>query len=265
MSTIVIAEPGCTHEGSYAAMVRLLETAAQCGANVWKPQFCSDPALMCERRHIGRDHPKRAYYEKAYSWLQFPIGWHADFREHCHRLGMKYAVTAYLPADVFTLEPYVDILKIASFEARDIAIRTACKYAKVPMLVSTGMEADLDDLRNDWRGINADFLHCVSSYPAPLSDMNLQVLRGEYLQGLSDHSRNLSTGAVAVACGAKFIETHYRLDDCDPNNPDFVVAFSPAEFAQYIRNVRDAELMLGSGKKELQPCEQDMAKYRVMS
>lgn len=265
MKTLVIAEPGCTAEGDYRAMVRLLETAHQCGADVWKPQWTSDPAQMCERRHIPTDHPKRHYYEKAYAWLNWPVEWHGDFRNRCRVFGMKYACTAFLPADVFTIEPYVDYVKIASFEAGDEAIRTACKYVSKPVLLSTGMTSYLEVdllLKSTWQ-----LLHCVSSYPAPASEMNLRVLSdggyGRYA-GLSDHSKHLLTGALAVARGARFIEAHYRLDDCDPSNPDYGVAFTPAEFAEYIQNIRTAESMMGDGIKRQQRSEAWALPYRVM-
>jgi N,N'-diacetyllegionaminate synthase len=102
-------------------------------------------------------------------------------------------------------------------------------------------------------------LHCVSAYPAPISEMNLRAVG----RGLSDHSRNLLTGAVAVGAGARIIETHYRLDTCHPTNPDYAVAFTPAEFTQYVKNIRDAEAMMGDGVKKRQPCEEWAVPYRV--
>jgi len=264
--TLVIAEPGCTAEGDKNNMLRLLETAKACGADVWKPQWTSDPASMCERRHIGRDHAQRGHYERAYGWLAFPVEWHQEFRTRCVELGMQYACSVYLPQDVATVEPFVDYHKVSSFEATDgemiAAHRALTRQGN--LIVSMGMVDDIDDLQNDWRGLRADYLHCVSAYPAPLSAMNLAVI-DDLVDGLSDHSGCLVTGAVAVALGAEIIETHYRLDDCNPDNPDYAVAFSPAEFTQYIKNIRDAELMLGDGIKRRQPCEEWAVPYRVVS
>jgi sialic acid synthase SpsE len=274
MSVLVIAEPGCSAEGDKATMLRLLETAHRCGANVWKPQFTSNAQRMCERRHIGLEHPKRAYYERAYSWLAFPVEWHEEFRTRCHALGMQYACSVYLPEDVATIAPLVDCLKISSFEAGDQSMAESVKEHSRMLIVSAGMHSL--DVAQWWQLFRSGckVLHCVSAYPAPLDSMNLSVLWAqqdiyEYAEsdynGLSDHSRHLLTGAVAVGAGAKIIETHYRLDTCHPSNPDYAVAFTPAEFAQYIRNIRDAEKMLGDGEKKLQPCEEAMAQYRVVS
>ena len=266
--TLVIAEPACTHEGRLDRIVALLETAAECGANVFKPEWVSDPEQMLARRHIGPDHPQHDYYARAYGWLAFPLEWHTELSQRAHALGLQYACTSFLPQDVMTLDPFVDAHKVASFESADVEMRHAHRPHRKLIYVSHGGGSPWIE----W-GARALQLHCVSAYPAPLKAMNLAVLRdetrgpegGEYprYDGLSDHSRHVLTGAVAVALGARLIETHYRLDSCDPQNPDYPVSFTPAEFAQYIHNIREAEVMLGDGVKKLEPCEQAMVPYRV--
>jgi sialic acid synthase SpsE len=278
VSVLIIAEPGATAEGCKQTLLKLLETAHGCGANVFKPQWTSNPQRMCERRHIGPEHPKRAYYERAYSWLAFPVEWHEEFRTRCHALGMQYACSVYLPDDVATIAPLVDYLKISSFEAMDRHMSWAVerilrqrRIRKPKIVVSLGMQSsrsETDECYAIWSWHRVRYvpamLHCVSSYPAPLGSLgltNIPVSGG----GFSDHSRHLLAGAVAACCGAEIIETHYRLDTCHPSNPDYAVAFTPAEFAQYIRNIRDAETMMGDGEKKPQPCEEAMAQYRVVS
>lgn len=260
---IILAEPGCTHEGSLDVLLKLLHTAADCGASCFKPQWVSDAVQMCERRHIGPDHPKRAYYEQAYRWNQFPIEWHAQLRQACTQRGMQYACTVFLPQDVAMIAPFVDYLKISSFEHQDDAMYFASEVSMKPTIASTGV-TDGDPMR--WPHVR--WLHCVSAYPTPVDELNLMVLwpdddLGDMYSGFSDHSRNVLTGAVAVGAGAQILETHFRLLDCDPNNPDYAVAFTPHEFALYIQNVRTAERMMGDGVKKIQPSEQWAIPYKV--
>jgi N,N'-diacetyllegionaminate synthase len=275
LSVLVIAEPGCTAEGDKATMLRLLETAHACGANVWKPQWTSDPVQMCERRHIGPDHSKRAYYEAAYRWLQWPVEWHAEFRDRCKALGMQYACSVYLPQDVATVAPFVDYLKISSFEAMDRAMSFDVgellrrrRIRKPKILVSVGMQSkdERDECLDLWSWHRVRYyptmLHCVSAYPAPLESLELHDIP-TCGWGFSDHSRHLMAGAIAFARGAEVVETHYRLDTCHPSNPDYAVAFTPAEFTQYIQNIRDAETMMGTGEKRIQECEKAMLPFRV--
>ena len=272
--TLILAEPGCTAQGDFDTYLRLIETAAECGASCWKPQWVSDPAQMCERRHIGVDHPKRAYYLKAYGWLAFPLDWHTHFRHRCTQFGLQYACSVFVPQDVAVIAPLVDYLKISSFEACDGALVAAAMWHHPRVILSSGMQSADDGLECAYVPVGDDgyeeravwaHLHCVSSYPAPLQAMNLSVLRAwrEGQRGLSDHSRNVLTGAVAVGAGATILETHYCLDDCDPENPDYPVAFTPGEFAEYIRNVRTAEAMMGDGVKRVQECEKWALPYRV--
>jgi N,N'-diacetyllegionaminate synthase len=121
---------------------------------------------------------------------------------------------------------------------------------------------NIDQIRNRW-GVSADLLHCVSSYPAPIDQINLAVLRQGWCSGLSDHSRDLDMGMMAVCAGAKVVETHFRLYDCDPVNPDYPVAFDPGELAMYVGKIRKAERALGDGVKRVQPSEEWALPYRV--
>ncbi len=287
--TLVIAEPGCTGEGHFDAMLHLLEVARASGADVWKPQWVSSAARHLERRsaRLNPDEKAAFYqkYERPYSWLQWPAEWHQTFQSRCHELGMQYACSVCLPEDVAIVAPFVDYLKISSFEAQDVDLVREALLAMygndrddsgvyvANVIVSTGMSNEITDWRiwEDGRCREPRFvLHCVSAYPAPLDQMNLGVISGNgrhfgesSFSGLSDHSRNLVTGAVAVGAGATVIEAHYRLTECDLDNPDYVVSFTPEEFTEYIANIRQAELMMGNGIKQIQPCEREMARYQV--
>lgn len=264
MAVLVIAEPGCTHEGDKATMLKLLETAHQCGANVWKPQWTSDPVQMCERRHIGPDHPKRAYYEQAYGWLAFPAEWHREFSEKCHAVGMKYAVTCFLPKDVWTVEPFVDMLKVSSFENDYSGLLMTARATGKRTIVSLGGRKLQGGVLNIPYH-QPDALLCTSEYPARLRSMALDLIRQHGLGGLSDHSRRVNMGGYAVAKGATVIETHYRLETCHPSNPDFAVAFTPSEFAQYIANIRESEDACVIDEQARDEAQEWALPYRVVS
>jgi len=269
VSVLVVAEPGCSAEGDKATMVRLLETAAQCGAGAWKPQFCSNPVLMCERRHIRHDHPKRGYYERAYSWLRFPVLWHADFRDRCHALGMQYVVSVFLTQDVAAVALFADIIKISSFENGDAGLLRAAVRSGKPVIVSTGMlkRWSWAFWRLKWyqRVHGVRLLQCTSAYPVDLNQLNLKAIGACGLDGLSDHSRDMIVGGLAVANGAEVVEAHYALYDCNPENPDAGVAFSPGEFEIYIKNIRKAEQANGTGDKQPQGQETWAHPYRAAS
>lgn len=259
--TLVIAEPGCTAEGNLHRMMRLIDVAAACGANVYKSTWIFDLPQMMTRRNRSLDSEDYDYWRKVYGWHVWPVEWHDILSFKCHSLGMQYACTVHTPNAVEPVAPAVDMFKISSFEG-DYDLRVATSRTGKKTIVSTGMGRD-DSVFYRLAG-QERILQCTSCYPAPPKSLNIAVLRGEVAPcGLSDHSRDVITGAVAVGAGARIIEAHYRLDDCDPSNPDYATAFSPAEFAEYIRNIRKAEVMMGDGVKRIEPCEEPMLKYRV--
>lgn len=261
MSVLVIAEPGCTAEGDLGKMLALAVVArgADCGA--FKPQFCSNAERMCERRNIGLDHPQREYYERAYGWLRWSESSLAEMRQLCRELGLQFALTVFIPEDVPVAAQYADILKIASFENGDCALLKAAAKTDRRVIISTGMVGGDDEIHTI---DDAEHLHCTSAYPAPIEALNLRVIRNHWnIGGLSDHSRDLDVGAFAVCAGAYIIETHFRLYDCNPNNPDYPVAFDPGELAMYVGKIRKAERAMGNGVKRVQPCEEWALPYRV--
>lgn len=284
--TLIIAEPGSTHDGKLDTMLRLIDVAVECGADVFKSQWVSSAQMMCDRRHAPE-------YLDSYLKLQYPIEWHAELREHAKARGLAYACTAYLSGDPTLLAPFVDYLKLSSFECNDAVLYREVILAKQterhldygqllsgvhvsPVIVSTGMQQAAE---HEWRIWDKKkcyapeaVLHCVSSYPTPLSALNLLLCsgNGQYdgeprYSGFSDHSHDVRVGAWAVAAGATILETHFRLDECDPANKDYAVAFTPAEFKQYVQNVRDCEAALGDGVKRVMPAEEPMLRYRVQA
>lgn len=264
--TMVIAEIGSCHDGELEKAYRLIETAKAAGADVVKAQYWSSAERMVERR-------KAPEYLEVYRAYQTPKAWLPLLRERCEAVGVQFACSSYLPEDVWTVAQQTDIMKIASFEANDeehLAQHAWWLQKRKTVIVSLGLGADgikacralgwayqeaaLDGLR---------FLHCVSSYPAPVDQLALS--RIARLRGYSDHSvAHLETmGALAVAAGARIIERHIRLDDTSPDNPDASCGMSPAGFQRYVDAIRQAEAAMGDGSCGMQPCETDMARYRV--
>ncbi len=82
MKTLIIAEPGSTHEGDYDTMLRLIKCAADCKVDVFKNQWTSSAERMCARRHAPE-------YLESYRKLQYPLAWHASLREVCREHGIS--------------------------------------------------------------------------------------------------------------------------------------------------------------------------------
>ena len=255
----VIAEPGCTHEGSLRAMRALINLAAFCGADVYKGQWMSDPAAVCARRNAPD-------YRRYYDWLAYPVAWHKELAAYCASRGLRYAVTVYLPGDVAAIAPYVSLYKVSSFEAMDgdlLAAYAALEDDK-PLVVSCGMGATVR--RGLFGKRPVQLLLCVSAYPTRPEDLHLSDIRARGFDGLSDHTPPdcVDTGGLAVAAGATVVERHVRLRGANVTNPDCSVAMRDGAFAQYVRFVRRAEIIMGE-PQPVRPraAEAPMARYRV--
>ena len=255
----VIAEAGTTPGGKLETMRRMIGAGAKAGADAVKFQWCSNPEKLCQRRNAPE-------YLETYRLLAFDPAWHLALWRECEEQGVKYMATGYLPEDIRTLALFVHAFKVASFEACDRAfIRRHYLYDR-PVFISTGMcdESELAWLLSQRkRHPQVKLLHCVTAYPAPTNELNLAAIRQCGLDGYSDHSGRPSTGALAVAAGARIIEVHFRSQDADPIHPDFPHSLDEGQLGEYIASIRDVEEMLGDGVKRVMPSEEPLLRFRV--
>jgi sialic acid synthase SpsE len=260
---LVIAEIGSCHDGSIEKAHRLIVAAKDAGADVAKFQFWSNADRLAQRRGAEA-------YREIYRRYQMPAEWLPELHAYCDAVGIEFMTTVYLPEDVGVVAPFVNRFKVASFEAADPKLQAALGAIDNPVIVSSGMrdETEVWRLMDEWLDACRDvsWLHCVSSYPAPVDALNLRVISDrEFAFGFSDHSEPTLTwtGALAVAAGAPIVEAHLRLDDTDIENPDAPHAMDPRQFREYVRHIRFAETALGDGNKRLMPCEAPMTAYKV--
>lgn len=268
MNTMVIAEIGNCHDGSERAALALVDAARAAGADVVKAQYYSNPARLARRRNMP---PAQG---DVYARYRLPRLWLPMLSDAAHTAGLQFACTTYLPDDVEDVAPWVDLLKISSFESQDKELLVAHirpLAAGKPVLISLGMGASQRTAR-DWLGRGVDeprpdirFLACTSAYPAPMHELNIAALRIPGYFGYSDHAPGCVdwTGAVAVAAGARAVERHIRLSDTPSDNPDYPHAMDPAGFMRYVEHIRNAAVALGDGMVKVQQCETESLRYRV--
>jgi N-acetylneuraminate synthase/N,N'-diacetyllegionaminate synthase len=257
----VLCEPGSTADGRLDTMYALMDVAVAAGCTTFKPQFTSSPERLCARRHAPA-----ATYLASYRKLAWPMSSMMSMSRHARHLGLRFVVSVYLPEDAAIIAPYVDALKISSFEHESLDLVQAAHATGKPVYISTGMGTVASVVTASRQA--AALFHCVSRYPTPLDALNLAAIRtmaqwAAIPIGYSDHSADVRVGAWAVGYGAELVEVHMRLDDCDPANLDYAVSLPPAALATYVTNVRDAERARGDGVKRPQAAEAPMQAYRV--
>ena len=152
------------------------------------------------------------------------------------------------------------VYKIASFEITDIPLIEYAASKHKPMVLATGIATE-EDIQlaveacrrmgnNDITG-----LKCTSSYPAPVEEANLCMIRDlaerfQVKSGLSDHTLGSVSPIVAVTQGASMIEKHFILNR-SIGGPDCSFSMEEKDFAQMVKDVRMAELSLGKTTYEL--------------
>jgi len=269
--TFVVAEAGVNHDGDLDVARRLVDAAADAGADAVKFQTFRADAL------VSREAPKAAYQRETTGidesqrdmlrHLELGPEAHADLGEHARRRGLLFFSAPFDEASVDLLEAMgVALLKVPSGEITNLPLLRHMARKGRPMLVSTGMST-LDEVQRAIETIRAEgcsllaLLHCVSAYPAPAAETNLRAmdtLRDRFgcPVGLSDHSLGIEVAIAAVARGAAIVEKHLTLDTNLPG-PDHRASLDPNEFTAMVRAIRAVESALGDGDKRPMPCEAD--------
>lgn len=251
--TYIIAEAACAHNGNIQNAIGMIDVAMAAGCDAVKFQAFNPDYI-----------PNITEYEKRYlEKVQFNKMDFEQLRDYAGNRGVDFFLTPFDFASVdLCIELGMSKVKIPSGRLTDGPFVQYIQDRFDNLIVSTGM-LEQNEIIKIKKRVKAKWLHCVTAYPAPEDQLNLNVLKGKTFDGLSDHTISTWVPAIAVACGAEIIEKHFTLSRGLPG-PDQRCSLEPVELMDMVKNVRDVEKMLGSGKKRLMPCEQDM-KYRKVN
>ena len=255
----VIAEMSANHNGSLETALKIIDAASQAGADAVKLQtYRPDTITMKSEREEFRIKgglwDGRTLYD-LYEQAHMPWDWHAPLFAHARLRGVTIFSSPFDSSAVDLLEDLnAPAYKIASFEAIDIALIKYVAGTGKPMIISTGM-ADAEEIGEAIEAAMAGgcrelaLLHCVSGYPAPAADYNLNTIpdmikRFGRVTGLSDHTLDNTTAICSVALGCALIEKHFTLDRSG-NGPDDSFSLEPAGLKQLCEGVHTAWSALG--------------------
>lgn len=271
LQTLIIAEAGVNHNGEINLAKKLIEGAALAGADLVKFQTFSAEKI------VTRNAPKAGYQldfsntsESQFEMLQkleLGKGVLEKLIQHAEKCGIKLFSTGFDAESVDMLvELGQEILKIPSGEITNLPLLQHIGKKNMRVILSTGM-SDLNEVGNAIKILeNAGtarekitILHCTSSYPAPIEDINLMAMHSmrdafKVTTGYSDHSAGIEVAIAAVALGAKVIEKHFTLDKSLPG-PDHKASLDLAELKELVVAIRNIEKALGDGAKRLMPSE----------
>ena len=257
----IIAELSANHNGSLDVAKETVKAAKRAGADCIKLQTYTADTLTIDSKKddfkisSGSIWDERTFYD-LYQEAYTPWEWHKELMDTAKEEGLICFSSPFDPTAVDFLEGLnVPAYKIASFEITDIPLIEYTASKGKPIILSTGI-ATMADIRlavEACRRVgNNDIalLKCTSSYPAPIEEANLIMVkdlaeRFDVISGLSDHTLGATAPLVATCMGAKIIEKHFILDK-SIGGPDASFSLDEKEFKEMVDAVRIAEQAAGN-------------------
>lgn len=269
----VIAEVGVNHNGNLDTALKLIDIAADAGADAVKFQtFAADRLVTRDAPKASYQHETTADAESHYSMiakLELSAQDHHRLVRRCEERGILFLSSPFDEQSADLLhELQVPAFKIPSGELTNLPYLAHIAHFGLPMIVSTGM-ATLGEVETAVELIRSEgspplvLLHCVSNYPAAAADVNLRAI-GTLSQafgvvaGYSDHTLGLEVSLAAVALGACVVEKHFTTNR-DLPGPDHRSSIEPAQLRNLVAGIRVVEAALGDGCKRPTPSEASIA------
>lgn len=258
----IIAEVGSVHDGSFGNALKLIEAAAQSGADTVKFQtHIAEAESLADAPAPAyfRDEPRLAYFRRtAFNEQEW-----RRLAEHAKTQGLGFLSSPFSLEAVELLENVgVSAYKIPSGEVTNIPLLELVAKTGKPVLLSSGM--------SNWRELDAavaalkdggplTIMQCSSIYPCPPERVGLNVL-GEMQRrygvsvGYSDHTLGIAAPLAAAACGASVIEKHFTFSKLMYGS-DAKHSMEPGEFRAMATALREIWGMLGNpvDKDDLSP------------
>lgn len=265
--TIIIAEAGVNHNGSLDLALKLVDAAADAGADYVKFQTFRAAELVTQSAakadyQIKASGNAESQFEMLLR-LELTEKMHHELIAHCNKRNIGFLSTGFDIESVnFLVKVGQKLFKVPSGEITNLPYLQHIGKLGLPIILSTGMatlgdiEAAIDIFEKAGTSRSKiTVLHCTTEYPAPIEGVNLRAMQSIGLAfgvdiGYSDHTNGIEVPIAAVALGAKIIEKHFTLDRKLPG-PDHQASLEPSELNAMVAAIRNVEIALGDGVKRL--------------
>jgi N,N'-diacetyllegionaminate synthase len=271
MSVFIIAEAGVNHNGSIDLAKKLIDVAANSGADAVKFQTFKAENLVAKNT-------QKAEYQKQTTdatesqfdmikKLELDIDTHKKLITYCQEKNIIFLST---PFDHDSIDLLSDLglqtFKIPSGEITNLPYLRRIGSLDKQIVLSTGM-SNLQEVGDALTALissgaskeNITVLHANTMYPTPMKDVNLNAMltiqkEFDVAVGYSDHTLGIEVDIAAVAMGASCIEKHFTLDKT-MEGPDHKASLEPEELKAMVNAIRNIEKALGSSEKKPSPSE----------
>ena len=270
----IIAEAGVNHNGIIDNAFKLVDAAVMAGCDAVKFQTWVTEKVYSRDKSIKPDYQEHTTdaAESEYDTIKKLELSFEDFghiKDYCEQKKITFFST---PDEVdsanFLAKLGVGIMKTASQDVTNVPFLKHVAGLGMPVIFSTGA-CTLSELAEGVEAISSEtkeliILHCISSYPAPMAQLNLAVIPNlkqmfGYPVGLSDHTTGVEAACASVALGARVFEKHLTLDKT-MSGPDHQASLNPEEMRNYCKTLRNVRSAMGDGVKRIMPCEENTRK-----
>lgn len=235
-SPFVIADAGVNHECDMDLAKRLIDEAAEGGADAIKFQTYKAETIACKKSPAYWDtekEPTKSQFELFKKYDSFWKNEYERLKTHCDAAGIEFMSTPFDVESATFLNDLMDVFKVSSSDITNKPfIEFICGFGK-PVILSTGASF-LPEIESavGWiaaKGNTLALLHCVLNYPTADRDANLGMISGlkkhfpNHMIGYSDHTvpGDMKVLETAALLGARILEKHFTFDKNLPGNDHY--------------------------------------------
>ena len=257
----IIAEIGNNHNGSLERAIEMVDQCKEIGVDCVKFQM-RDLAHTYRKRSLEKsgDDLGTEYVVDLLKRFELTIEEQKKLRDYSKSKNLIYLCTPWDLNSIDILESFkVEAYKVASADLTNLPLIDKLSSTKKPIILSTGMSTE-EEVQETIKFLNNKktkfgLLHCNSTYPAPIQDINLNWMKRlkdmHHIIGYSGHERGTAVTLGAVALGARIIERHFTLDR-KMEGPDHPASLEKNDFRDLVIGIREIEEALGAeGPRQL--------------
>tara|TARA_B100000029_G_C17574804_1_gene957800 strand:- start:1337 stop:2410 length:1074 start_codon:yes stop_codon:yes gene_type:complete len=273
--TFFIADIAANHDGNLQKALKLINLAAEAGADAVKFQHFKAETIVSDFgfKKLGSQQSHQKNWKKSvfevYKDASIDLNWTKKLKKESEKAGVIFFTSPYSLELVDYVDRYIPAYKIGSGDITYIEIIEKIAKKKKPYIIATGASSIQDVSRAVNAGLkinkNMALLQCNTNYTASLDNfkhIHLKVLERYkkifpgIVLGLSDHTPGHASVLGSVALGGRVIEKHFT-DDNDREGPDHLFSMNPNTWKEMVDRTRELELSLGTNVKKVEKNESE--------
>ena len=265
----LIAEIGLNHNGSLKLAKQLIDLAKK--YNFDSVKFQKREPNICVPDHQKRKIRNTPWGEMTYLEYRKKIEFgEKEFKaidKYCKKVKIDWFCSSWDTESVQFMKKFnTKYNKIASAMITNKNLLELIAKERKLTFISTGMSniRDIDKAVKIFKKNKCNFIlmHCVSTYPCPEKDLNLNLiitLKNKYKCkiGYSGHESSVSPSLAAWFLGADYIERHITLDRA-MYGTDQASSLSESGIRELTSILTKFPIVLGNGKKIITKEEKDL-------